>query len=135
MCNNVLAQSTTLPYPSQNPSSFGSKLIRIFNAPITKEGLINGGVYILDKKIYSTLTPANKNFSIEKDFLKTYNKESGFSLINNFNNKNFIIVFLPIKLSDKDNLGYLIATYENTQYDKIFKAQYLEIILVNIITS
>ena len=70
---------------------------------------------------------------IEKDFLKTYNKESGFSLINNFNNKNFIIVFLPIKLSDKDNLGYLIATYENTQYDKIFKAQYLEIILVNII--
>lgn len=70
---------------------------------------------------------------IEKDFLKTYNKESGFSLINNFNDKNFIIVFLPIKLSDKDNLGYLIATYENTQYDKIFKAQYLEIILVNII--
>ena len=42
-------------------------------------------------------------------------------------------MFLPIKLSDKDNLGYLIATYENTQYDKIFKAQYLEIILVNII--
>ncbi|MBL7921623.1 MAG: nucleotidyltransferase family protein [Bacteroidia bacterium] len=37
---------------------------------VEKEGLINGGVYILDKKIYSTLTPANKNFSIEKDFFE-----------------------------------------------------------------
>lgn len=54
LCNNVLAQSTTLPYPSQNPSSFGSKLIRIFNAPITKEGLINGA------KIASGFVVANK---------------------------------------------------------------------------
>ncbi len=35
-----------------------------------KEGTINGGVYILNKKIYSALTPANKNFSIEKDFFE-----------------------------------------------------------------
>ena len=37
---------------------------------VEKEGIINGGVYILDKKIYSTLTPVNKNFSIEKDFFE-----------------------------------------------------------------
>ena len=54
LCNNVLAQSTALPYPSQNPSSFGSKLIRIFNAPITKEGLINGA------KVASGFVVANK---------------------------------------------------------------------------
>lgn len=35
-----------------------------------KEGIINGGVYILDKKTFTTLTPANKNFSIEKDFFE-----------------------------------------------------------------
>ncbi len=35
-----------------------------------KEGIINGGVYILDKKKYTALTPANKNFSIEKDFFE-----------------------------------------------------------------
>ncbi|MEO6301536.1 MAG: nucleotidyltransferase family protein [Bacteroidia bacterium] len=37
---------------------------------ISKEGIINGGVYVLDKKIYFTSTPAAKNFSIEKDFFE-----------------------------------------------------------------
>lgn len=37
---------------------------------LAKEGIINGGVYILDKKIYSASTPSNKNFSIEKDFFE-----------------------------------------------------------------
>lgn len=36
----------------------------------TKEGIINGGVYIIDKKIYLSSTPANTNFSIEKDFFE-----------------------------------------------------------------
>ncbi|MBA3681040.1 MAG: NTP transferase domain-containing protein [Bacteroidetes bacterium] len=35
-----------------------------------KEGIINGGVYILDKKVYLESTPSNKNFSIEKDFFE-----------------------------------------------------------------
>lgn len=71
--------------------------------------------------------------NIKNDFLRTKNNEIGFSLIEKFNDKNFIIVFLPIRLTEKNNIGYLVATYENSQYEEIFKAQYLEIILVNII--
>ena len=37
---------------------------------ITKEGRINGGVYILNKKLYLNTTPAGNNFSIEKDFFE-----------------------------------------------------------------
>ena len=70
---------------------------------------------------------------IKGDFFRNHKKNSAFSLIKKFNNKNFIIVFLPIKLSEKDSLGYLIATYENIQYETIFKDQYIEIVLVNII--
>ncbi len=36
----------------------------------TNEGIINGGVYIIDKKIYLNSTAANSNFSIEKDFFE-----------------------------------------------------------------
>jgi D-glycero-alpha-D-manno-heptose 1-phosphate guanylyltransferase len=35
-----------------------------------KEGIINGGVYILDKNMYLSSTPSDKNFSIEKDFFE-----------------------------------------------------------------
>ncbi|MBA2611788.1 MAG: NTP transferase domain-containing protein [Bacteroidetes bacterium] len=35
-----------------------------------KEGMINGGVYIIDKNIYLNSTPTNANFSIEKDFFE-----------------------------------------------------------------
>lgn len=37
---------------------------------ITKEGKINGGIYILDKDLYLKNTPENNNFSIEKDFFE-----------------------------------------------------------------
>ncbi|MDO9001702.1 MAG: nucleotidyltransferase family protein [Bacteroidota bacterium] len=36
----------------------------------SKEGIINGGVYILNKKLYLQSTPVNTNFSIEKDFFE-----------------------------------------------------------------
>src|SRR5439155_1524423 len=32
-----------------------------------KPGLINGGVYLLDREVFQDETPAKKNFSIEKD--------------------------------------------------------------------
>ena len=35
------------------------------------EGIINGGVYILNKNNFIKHTPATKNFSIEKDFFET----------------------------------------------------------------
>lgn len=38
---------------------------------ILAPGLINGGVYILNKELFLTSTPANTNFSIEKDFFET----------------------------------------------------------------
>jgi len=36
----------------------------------TKEGRINGGVYILNKKLYLNNSPVGNNFSIEKDFFE-----------------------------------------------------------------
>jgi len=35
-----------------------------------KNGLINGGIYILNKNLYRSSTPQQKNFSIEKDFFE-----------------------------------------------------------------
>ena len=37
---------------------------------ITKEGKINGGIYILNKKLYLNNTVEGNNFSIEKDFFE-----------------------------------------------------------------
>lgn len=37
---------------------------------INKQGLINGGVYILNKEVYLKYTPLDINFSIEKDFFE-----------------------------------------------------------------
>jgi len=38
---------------------------------IEKPGLINGGVYLLNRRIFLENTPAYKSFSIEKDFFET----------------------------------------------------------------
>ncbi len=38
---------------------------------VEKPGLINGGVYLLNRKTFLENTPANKTFSIEKDFFET----------------------------------------------------------------
>ena len=35
-----------------------------------KKGLINGGIYILNRNLYRSSTPQQKNFSIEKDFFE-----------------------------------------------------------------
>ncbi len=37
----------------------------------TVPGLINGGLYLLNRNFYLEETPANKNFSIEKDFFES----------------------------------------------------------------
>ena len=37
---------------------------------ITNEGVINGGVYIIEKELYLQATTADSNFSIEKDFFE-----------------------------------------------------------------
>lgn len=42
---------------------------------IEKPGLINGGVYLLNRNIFLEHTPAAKAFSIEKDFFETRNSE------------------------------------------------------------
>lgn len=38
---------------------------------VDKPGLINGGVYLLNKEMFMVSTPAAKAFSIEKDFFET----------------------------------------------------------------
>lgn len=40
-----------------------------------KEGLINGGTYLLNKSLFMEHTPAAKNFSIEKDFFEKHSKD------------------------------------------------------------
>lgn len=42
-------------------------------------GVINAGIYILDKEVYLKKTQANKNFSIEKDFFEKKIKELNIS--------------------------------------------------------
>jgi D-glycero-alpha-D-manno-heptose 1-phosphate guanylyltransferase len=37
---------------------------------LSQPGIINGGVYIIDSSLYLKHTPAEKNFSIEKDFFE-----------------------------------------------------------------
>ncbi len=41
-----------------------------------KQGLINAGVYMLNKSLFLDKTPANQNFSIEKDFFEKKINES-----------------------------------------------------------
>jgi len=55
---------------------------------ISKEGLINGGVYIIDKEIYLKNTPAGSNFSVEKDF---FEKQLKNILIKGFEFKGYFI--------------------------------------------
>ncbi len=55
---------------------------------VNKKGIINGGAYILDKELYLNHTPANSNFSIEKDF---FEKELQNFRIFGFESKGYFI--------------------------------------------
>jgi D-glycero-alpha-D-manno-heptose 1-phosphate guanylyltransferase len=55
---------------------------------VSVEGTINGGVYILDKKIFLQATPPLSNFSIEKDF---FEKQLTTFTINGFEFKGYFI--------------------------------------------
>lgn len=48
---------------------------------IDHEGIINGGVYLIDKNLYLKKTPSATNFSIEKDF---FEKQLSNTLISGF---------------------------------------------------
>jgi len=51
----------------------GNGFIKAFKEKdaIEKEGLINGGVYIINRELFLTKTEVLKPFSIEKDFFET----------------------------------------------------------------
>lgn len=55
---------------------------------IDYEGIINGGVYLLDKNLYLQKTPSATNFSIEKDF---FEKQLSNSLISGFEFEGYFI--------------------------------------------
>jgi D-glycero-alpha-D-manno-heptose 1-phosphate guanylyltransferase len=55
---------------------------------IDHEGIINGGVYLLDKNLYLQKTPSSTNFSIEKDF---FEKQLSNSLISGFEFEGYFI--------------------------------------------
>lgn len=55
---------------------------------IDHEGIINGGVYLLDKNLYLQKTPSATNFSIEKDF---FEKQLSNSLISGFEFEGYFI--------------------------------------------
>jgi D-glycero-alpha-D-manno-heptose 1-phosphate guanylyltransferase len=44
-----------------------------------KEGIINGGIYIIDSEKYIELTKAEINFSIEKDFFEIQCKKQNIA--------------------------------------------------------
>ncbi|HWY37446.1 MAG TPA: nucleotidyltransferase family protein [Bacteroidia bacterium] len=51
---------------------------------IEREGIINAGVYLLNREIFLQKTPPEKNFSIEKDFFETrLNELNIFGFIHN----------------------------------------------------
>lgn len=55
---------------------------------VAKDGIINGGVYILSKSTYLPITPSEINFSIEKDF---FEKQLSNLKINGFEFDNYFI--------------------------------------------
>lgn len=55
---------------------------------IDREGIINGGVYILDKNLYLQATPSSTNFSIEKDF---FEKQLNTFLLSGFEFEGYFI--------------------------------------------
>lgn len=55
---------------------------------IDHEGIINGGVYLLDKNLYLKETPSATNFSIEKDF---FEKQISNILISGFEFEGYFI--------------------------------------------
>lgn len=60
---------------------------------VEKPGLINGGVYLLNRKIFLEHTPVAKAFSIEKDFFET--KLSGIKLCGFEHDGYFIDIGIP----------------------------------------
>jgi len=55
---------------------------------LSQSGIINGGVYILDKPAFMQHTPAGRNFSIEKDF---FEKELNNFIMNGFEFSGYFI--------------------------------------------
>ncbi len=55
---------------------------------IEKEGLINGGIYLLEKTFFIENTPAGKNFSIEKDF---FEKHAGKKELKGYESEGYFI--------------------------------------------
>lgn len=58
-------------YGTVQLNDVGSRIIKFKEkSGEEKNGLINGGVYILNKAMYQSATPKATNFSIEKDFFE-----------------------------------------------------------------
>lgn len=101
------------------------------------------GTNVNSKHKFINYTPNNEEIfagnqneffeDLERDFLKNSEKNKGFSAIKKYKDKNYIVLFLPIKLSSEESIGYLVSVHENPQYAEIFKGKYSEIILINII--
>ncbi|WP_317898521.1 nucleotidyltransferase family protein [Aurantibacillus circumpalustris] len=75
---NELSQFSIALRKVENASRYGAietdKNDRIISfkekVNVESKGLINGGVYILNKEVYLKTNPSNTNFSIEKDFFE-----------------------------------------------------------------
>ena len=63
-CFDTLAKTDEAPIEMSKINSFQEK-----NSE-TKPGIINGGIYLLNKDIFFKKTESNKSFSIEKDFFE-----------------------------------------------------------------
>lgn len=71
--------------------------------------------------------------SLEKDIEDKLIKNESFEILKRYNNKNYIVLFFPLKASEGENVGHLIVIYESSEYKDIVSNLYLELFLVNIL--
>lgn len=70
----------------------------------------------------------NKKIIVEK-----IQKEESLGLIEKIDGENYTSLFIAIKNSKEDTIGYLVGTYESNQYNKLLDNFNTEITLVNLI--
>ena len=70
----------------------GDRIIKFNEKKYKEEGLINGGVYILNKYLFESL-PFPEKFSFEKDFLEKYLNQ--FFINGYISNEYFIDIGIP----------------------------------------
>jgi len=60
-------------------------------------------------------------------------KKEKFGFMKEVDEKDYTLLFIPVKNNENNTSGYLIVTYENEQYESIYNNMFTEIFLVNLV--